>query len=612
MAIKKRKINILLLGETGVGKSTFINAFVNYLKFDTLNDAKIGILEVLIASKFSIMENNFDIKTIQIGDEDTNEKLDTVGMSATQGCKSYVFKVNNKFIRLIDTPGIGDTRGIDQDKKNFDNILKYIGYYKYLNGICILLKPNQSRLNVVFKFCIQELLSHLHKSAKDNIVFCFTNARGTFYRPGDTLPALKSQLNELKKSSGVEIKINKDTMYCFDNESFRFLSAIKGGISFTKDDEKSFAESWERSVNESFKLVSYLTSITPHKTNDTLSLNHARKIVLLLCEPLAKIGQNIHTNISLIRDQQIMIENSSQSIEQLEERLYIPHIDLVSKQLGHPRTVCTSSKCIDILNLGETNSKIVNHKTHCHPHCYLSNVEPNVLNNPALLECFVMSDEICRNCGCRWNNHMHVMIEHKEVIKKIVDKNVENQISEKKSDQEKKKAVIEDKQKRIDQLTKEQQEITDINVKFAQFLSQSAIAIFNNAYLDYLDHFIEQEKLKKCADPDNYDDKILKGIKTSKKEYMEKIEILKKAIAKKDPTVQPVSPEDVFNLEQRLYTLPINGQTLKNIKDEAERSVNNSFKYREKCYSFSGEGSFMTRVISVISFIRSFNPFNFL
>jgi len=35
----KTELNILILSETSVGKSTFINAFINYLNFETLNSA---------------------------------------------------------------------------------------------------------------------------------------------------------------------------------------------------------------------------------------------------------------------------------------------------------------------------------------------------------------------------------------------------------------------------------------------------------------------------------------------------------------------------------------------------------------------------------------------
>ena len=192
------EINILMLGETGVGKSTFINAFVNYLKFEKLSEAKEGELDVLIASKFTVMDDNYEMKSIKIGDDDPNELTDNNGTSSTQGCTDYEFAMeSNALVRLIDTPGIGDTRGLKKDEENFENILKYISRYKHLNGICILLKPNSARLTVVFRFCIQELLSHLHRSAKDNIVFCFTNSRTTFYRPGETLVPLRKQLDEL-------------------------------------------------------------------------------------------------------------------------------------------------------------------------------------------------------------------------------------------------------------------------------------------------------------------------------------------------------------------------------------------------------------------------------
>ncbi|PKY30468.1 hypothetical protein RhiirB3_374463 [Rhizophagus irregularis] len=581
------EINILLLGETGVGKSTFINAFVNYLRFDTLNEAKSGNMEVLISSKFTLTDENYDTQTIKIGNDDPNEQVQNVGMSSTQECKSYVFQAaENKIVRLIDTPGIGDTRALDQDKKNFENILKYISYHRYLNGICILLKPNNSRLNIVFRFCIQELLLHLHRNAKDNIVFCFTNTRGTYYRPGDTLPPLKKQLGDLKERSSVEIKVNHDPVYCFDNESFRFLAAIKKDISFTDGDEQNFAESWKKSVDESLRLIQYLVTRPPHAVKDTLLLNSSRNILVLLSKPLAEIGQLIQTNIKFIKEQQNEIKNSVKTIEELKENLYIPQIDLEPVTLGYPRTVCTSISCVESSQIEQTNISKVNYITHCHDRCYcLKNVKCNEVNTPALRGCAAMNPVgTCNYCDCKWDKHIHITYENVKVVKKIVDQNVELQISKKKSDQEIKKAIIEDYQKRVNQLQTEQHTINEISLKFAQFLRQNAIAAFNDAYADYLDHFINEEKIKKSADPNRYDDEILKGLEATKRSYLEQIEVIKKAIENNDPFMPTISPNDLSKLEQQLYNLPINGHTLKKIKDETKRSQNSVFRYRESYY----------------------------
>ncbi|RIA81662.1 hypothetical protein C1645_789946 [Glomus cerebriforme] len=544
-------------------------------------------MEVLISSKFTIIDDNYETKTIKLGNDDPNES-EEIGESATRECKSYVFhSAENKLIRLIDTPGIGDTNGLEQDEKNFENILWYISYHKYLNGICILLKPNNSRLNVIFKFCIQELLSHLHKNAKDNIVFCFTNARETHYRPGNTKPLLEKQLEDLKKQSrtDVEIKVNKDTMYCFDNESFRFLAAIKNDMQFTNSEERNFAESWKKSVDESLRLIEYLLKRRPHIIKDTLSLNNARNIVIFLSKPLAEIGQLIQTNINLIREKQEEIDNSNKTINELKDRLYISQIDLEPVKLGYPRTVCTNISCIEFLQIERTNSIKTDYVKHCCQHCFLRFSKSNVINNKALRFCSAIKlSGTCKVCGCHWNKHMHVTYENKYVINDIVDKNVELQITIKKTDQEIKKAIVNEHQKRIDQLQQEQQKINEVSFRFAQFLRQNAIAAFNDAYADYLDLFIKEEKIKKSANPSYYDERILKGLETTRDSYMKQVEVIKKAIENNDSSKPPIPPKEIAELEQQLYNLPLNGLTLKKLKYEAERSQTDIFRYTENHY----------------------------
>ncbi|KAF0428486.1 p-loop containing nucleoside triphosphate hydrolase [Gigaspora margarita] len=489
---------------------------------------------------------------------DSNEQLEK-GASSTQGCKRFVFPLtdSNRVINLIDTPGIGDTRGVEQDAKNFEDILMHISYYPYLNGICILLKPDQSRMNLILKYCLYELLSHLHKSAKDNIFFCFTHSRGSNFRPGAISTLLRKELNSFKDISGVEIKFNKDTSFYFDNESFKFLAQIKKDVSFTEEEKEDFKRSWEKSVNELERLIEYVISRQPHKVKDTLSLNNSRKMVKLLLDILAIMQVRIADNIRVINKKQKEIRESNKTIEELREEMYVKKLEIDEEPLEFPRTICTSKKCTKEIQNDGKKQKIY---SICCDNCH-SKISTKTIGRICLLFSTAIGlNGKCKICGCSW-------------------------ISKKLSDTEQKKKWIEELQDIVDDIILEKELIIDIQNKFAQFLIQNAILHYNISFREYVDMLIDSEKKK-------FDDEriIVEKIKVfeNMKEESLKIEGIINAAAKSSSFD---NLKLITKLEEDLYALPIYGSYIKNAKLKEEYNQENRFRYAEKHYSLFNDNT---------------------
>ena len=65
-----KEINVLILGETGVGKSTWINGLANYIQFENLEAAaRHKNLLTIIPSSFSYTDDEGEIVKIKVCDE---------------------------------------------------------------------------------------------------------------------------------------------------------------------------------------------------------------------------------------------------------------------------------------------------------------------------------------------------------------------------------------------------------------------------------------------------------------------------------------------------------------------------------------------------------------
>lgn len=499
------EINLLLLGQTGVGKSTFINGFQYYLTHPSLTEAESKEILFQIPISFKKVDANYEVRDVTIG-SDVNESRNA-DQSCTQFPKTYRFSFDDVIVRVIDTPGMGDTRGIEKDKENFMNMLSHISMLEKLNGICILLKPNEARLTPSIEYCIKELLTNLHKDACHNIVFCFTDCRSTSYTPGDSYNTLKVFI----KKNNIDVKLGKETTYCVDNEAIRYLAEVKSGIKIGDKDRRSYCKSWDQSVLEIHRLLEHIASRKSHVVKDSLSINDTRRMILSVIEPMAEITEKIQKHSADIDEYEQHLKNSAADKLNLANNLYIPKCETRTESLNPARYVCTSEKC--------TREKSSENETRIMSECsrnYDATVKGDITSFAAVLsyrpmlyssrkpirtvvlgiglipalQCAIKTVP-CKNCGCaevlhRIIFHQVVAIKTKQINSEVQEKIIEADTADKRIAEHLKLLELE-----RNNLQQEQQKIIEASAQFACFLKTNAIVPYNDAMGSYLEYSIK-------------------------------------------------------------------------------------------------------------------------
>jgi len=354
---------IMAVGETGSGKTTLLNSFLNFL---------MGI-------KF---EDKFRYKIIV-----ENEASKNPGTSVTDTVNIYYIRTNlpdMKYVRIVDTPGFGDTRGITYDKKIIDMIREtFTKHCETINAICFVAKSNETRLTDFQKYIFAQVMALFGKDVGENFIAMLTFSDGQVPNIVESLESKESIFSQIRD------QIQDPWYLTFNN------SAIFNGI------EQKFSRTfWDLGMDSYLSFARKLRMIPPKSltlSRRVLELRQKLEATIIGLRPQIERSLGIMENI---RKEIAFIKSNKDKIDQFKDFNY---------KFKEPKVTKKN------LNQGQYTSNCIICNNTCHFPCYI----PEDSNK---MRCSAMGNNgLCTVCKgkCKWDQHknLNFIYEYEEVEK---------------------------------------------------------------------------------------------------------------------------------------------------------------------------------------------------
>ena len=398
---KKNSTNIMVLGETGVGKSTWINSFLNHLE------------EVDIDENFRYIL--FDEKKLQLEYESKYDKK-TLGSSVTDKSEIYDIPSNKLFnnnIRLIDTIGFGDTRGIEFDNKIAKDIKNLLDNYQIdnLKAICLIFKGSDTRAHDRLKYIYEKLFSLFSYDTKKNFIIIIN-----FIDSIEYIPAIEILKNE--SLPFIKIFDNIDTLpkFYFNNNAYNTSDKLN---------YENIYENNKKNFNNFLKCLSNLNSIS---LNNTKKVINSRTYIIEQFEEINKRIEELNKTIDLMKSMKMNL------IDYDKDKNY--------NNYKHKYTFCKNCEKIcfvkftiffdHCLSCTYYSCDITNHKfivyhnekeSKNNRHYYNYNSTNNEYNDKIFIESYHKIYHFLKNC---FETLKRINMENEEINKIILQKENEN------------------------------------------------------------------------------------------------------------------------------------------------------------------------------------------
>ncbi|KAK7177182.1 hypothetical protein R3I93_001228 [Phoxinus phoxinus] len=309
---KQNKV-ILMVGETGTGKTTMINTMINYL---------LGV-------KFE------DQEFYRITEEEKHED-----QSQSQTSEITVYEAfaeeNPTSLTIIDTPGYGDTEGFEKDREISEYLTRLFSDKEdgipYIDAVCFVMKASQNRLSDRQHYIFHSVLSLFGRDIENNIVFLLTQSDGG--PPTDALNAIEK----------AEIPSRRDE----DNEPVHFLFNNRQKEKRVKRYEQVLRSAWEmgeESMNEFLTLLEEKNRKSVEMTLDVLQ--ERRRLEACVSNLKDRISEKELKTDELTQTQEVLRQNRDK-IKKCENfqftvtKSYKEKVPIVNEWLWNSKATCCS------------------------------------------------------------------------------------------------------------------------------------------------------------------------------------------------------------------------------------------------------------------------------
>lgn len=293
---------IMLLGATGSGKSTLINGMINYI---------VGVE----------WKDNFRFRLINENQSRSQAESQTSEVTVYQ--INYQEGFNIPFsLTVVDTPGFGDTRGIERDREITEQIRRLFtsgnGVCE-IDAVCFVTQASLARLTATQRYVFDSVLSIFGKDVADNIEMLVTFADG---KQPPVLEAINvSGVPCPKNDIGlpVHFKFNNSALYA-DNRSISEKVCDEDSDEADSSFDEMFWIMGAKSMGRFFSALGKMTTKSLLMTQEVLRERKQLEAAIEGLQPQVKAGltkiEEIKTTKEMIKEHEtIMTLNENFEIE---------------------------------------------------------------------------------------------------------------------------------------------------------------------------------------------------------------------------------------------------------------------------------------------------------